>query len=47
MNENVYLLSEINDLRKECHSLAQLIQVSKMQIAKNEYGDFDVDMSDD
>ncbi len=32
MNENVELLSQINEQRKECHDLGQKIKVNKEQI---------------
>jgi len=34
MTENVQLLQEINDQRKECHALSQKIKHNQMQIAE-------------
>mmetsp|Transcript_4420 Transcript_4420/g.6471 ORF Transcript_4420/g.6471 Transcript_4420/m.6471 type:complete len:101 (-) Transcript_4420:267-569(-) len=32
MSENVYLLQEINDQRKECHALNQKININRQKI---------------
>jgi len=38
MSENVYLLQEINDQRKECHALNQRISINKQKIEELKSG---------
>ena len=38
MSENVYLLQEINDQRKECHALTQKIKQNQMKIDELQMG---------